>query len=60
MDASPEKYPTAARREGEARFFGRIVASLVVAGLAVLGYALVLFLPALDFLFAVADASASR
>lgn len=51
---------TATRREGEARLLARIVASLVVAGLAVLGYALVLFLPALDFFKAIADASASR
>lgn len=51
---------TAARREGETRLLARIVASLLVAGLAVLGYALVLFLPALDFFKAIADASASR
>ena len=51
---------TATRREGEGRLLARIVASLVVAGLAVLGYALVLFLPALDFFKAIADASASR
>lgn len=51
---------TAARREGEARLLARIVVSIVVAGLAVLGYALVLFLPAIDFFKAVADVSASR
>ena len=50
----------AARRDGEARQFGRIVVALVLAGLAVLAYALVLFLPAIDFFMAISEASASR
>ena len=50
----------AARRDGEARQFGRIVVALVIAGLAVLAYALVLFLPAIDFFMAISEASASR
>ena len=50
----------AARRDGEARHFGRIVVTLVIAGLAVLAYALVLFLPAIDFFMAISEASASR
>lgn len=50
----------AARREGEARQMGRIVVALVIAGLAVLSYALVLFLPAIDFFMAISEASASR
>lgn len=50
----------AARRDGEARQLGRIVAALAVAGLAVLAYALVLFLPAIDFFMAISEASISR
>ena len=50
----------AARRDGEARQFGRIVVALVIAGLAVLAYALVIFLPAIDFFMAISEASASR
>ena len=50
----------AARSDGEARLFTRIVVSVVIAGLAVFAYALVLFLPALDFFHAIADAAASR
>ncbi|MEI8313519.1 MAG: hypothetical protein WCH98_22450, partial [Verrucomicrobiota bacterium] len=50
----------AARRDGDARQFGRIVVALVIAGLAVLTYALVLFLPAIDFFMAISEASASR
>jgi hypothetical protein len=50
----------AARRDGEARAFGRIVVALVIAGVAVLAYALVLFLPAIDFFKAIAEASVSR
>ena len=50
----------AARRDGEARQFGRIVVALVIAGLAVLAYALVLFLPAIDFFRAISEASVSR
>jgi|GEM_PF-1689990 len=50
----------AARRDGEARQFGRIVVALVLAGLAVLAYALVLFLPAIDFFMAISEASANR
>ena len=50
----------AARRDGEARQFGRIVVALVIAGLAVLAYALVLFLPAIDFFMAISEASVSR
>mgnify|MGYP006285412447 CR=1 FL=1 len=49
----------AARADGEDRRFARIVASVVLAGLAVFAYALVLFLPAIDFFRAVSDASAS-
>ena len=48
------------RRDGDARQFGRIVVALVIAGLAVLAYALVLFLPAIDFFMAISEASASR
>ena len=50
----------AARRDGEARQFGRIVVAMVIAGLAVLAYALVIFLPAIDFFMAISEASASR
>lgn len=50
----------AARRDGEARQLGRIVVALVLAGLAVLAYALVLFLPAIDFFTAISESSASR
>ena len=50
----------AARRDGDGRQFGRIVVALVIAGLAVLTYALVLFLPAIDFFMAISEASASR
>lgn len=50
----------ASRSDGDARLFARIVASVVIAGLAVFAYALVLFLPALDFFRAIADAAASR
>ena len=50
----------AARRDGDARQFGRIVVALVIAGLAVLAYALVLFLPAIDFFMAISEASVSR
>ena len=50
----------ATRRGGEARQLGRIVVALVIAGLAVLAYALVLFLPAIDFFMAISEASASR
>lgn len=49
-----------ARSDGDARLFARIVASVVIAGVAVFAYALVLFLPALDFFRAIADAAASR
>jgi hypothetical protein len=48
------------QRDGDARQFGRIVVALVIAGLAVLAYALVLFLPAIDFFMAISEASASR
>jgi hypothetical protein len=47
-------------QHGDARQFGRIVVALVIAGLAVLAYALVLFLPAIDFFMAISEASASR
>jgi hypothetical protein len=47
-------------QHGDARQFGRIVVALVIAGLAVLAYALVLFLPAIDFFMGISDASASR
>lgn len=50
----------AARRDGEARQLGRIVMALGLAGLAVLAYALVLFLPAIDFFTAISEASTSR
>jgi hypothetical protein len=50
----------AARRDGDARQLGRIVVALVIAGLAVLAYALVLFLPAIDFFRAISEASVSR
>ena len=50
----------AARRDGDARQLGRIVLALVIAGLAVLAYALVLFLPAIDFFRAISEASVSR
>jgi hypothetical protein len=50
----------AARRDGDARQLGRIVLALVIAGLAVLAYALVLFLPAIDFFMAISEASVSR
>ncbi len=50
----------AARHDGDARQFGRIVVALVIAGLAVLAYALVLFLPAIDFFMAISEASVSR
>jgi hypothetical protein len=49
-----------AQRDGDARQFGRIVVALVIAGLAVLAYALVLFLPAIDFFMAISEASVSR
>jgi len=47
-------------QHGDARQFGRIVVALVIAGLAVLAYALVIFLPAIDFFMAISEASASR
>ncbi len=50
----------AARRDSEAHQFGRIVVAMVIAGLAVLAYALVIFLPAIDFFMAISEASASR
>jgi hypothetical protein len=50
----------AARRDGDARQLGRILLALVIAGLAVLAYALVLFLPAIDFFRAISEASVSR
>ena len=50
----------AARRDGDARQLGRIVLALVIAGLAVLAYALVIFLPAIDFFMAISEASVSR
>lgn len=50
----------AARRDGEARQLGRIVVALALAGLAVLVYALVLFLPAIDFFMAISEASVGR
>ena len=49
----------AARADGEDRRFTRIAVSVVIAGLAVFAYALVLFLPAVEFFRAIADASAS-
>lgn len=50
----------AARLDGETRQLRRNVVALVIAGLAVLAYALVLFLPAVDFFMAISEAAASR
>ena len=49
----------AARREGDSRWVIRLVTASVVAGLAVLAYALVLFLPAVDLFMAISGASES-
>lgn len=51
---------TAARRDGDVRWIGRVVVALVLAGIAVLASALVLFLPAIDFFHAVASPSLER
>lgn len=50
----------AARLEGESRQLGRLVVALGLAGVAVLAYALILFLPAIDFFRSIAEASTSR
>ena len=48
------------RRLGESGWARRVVVAVLVAGAAVLAYALVLFLPAVDFLLALSDSTVSR
>lgn len=48
------------RRLGETDWARRMIVAVLVAGAAVLAYALVLFLPAVDFLLALSDSTVSR
>jgi len=58
--ASKTAKAAAARRDGEGRQAWASVASLLVAGVATLAYALVLFVPVVEFFMSIASASASR